>query len=163
MINSMKSTFQDELRGRLIHAPQRYHRLIILLNTEPQINSTSLVKVADDLEMVYLNVGLELSKLLLDLTERQRILRLSQLVEQIVARFDDRPILLDHNEILFEPGLKQDPLRLLQGLSRNRILIAVWNGQLVKGYLTYAIPEHPEYRRYSISDLNIISLSEYPV
>ncbi|MCL4079017.1 BREX-3 system P-loop-containing protein BrxF [Coriobacteriia bacterium Es71-Z0120] len=54
-------------------------------------------------------------------------------------------------------ALQQDPLRLLQGLPRNKTVVAAWNGTIVDGYLTYAGPSHPEYRRYPIRDL------EFPV
>ena len=37
-------------------------------------------------------------------------------------------MLLDHLEILFDPALEQDPLRLLQGVSRDRTVVAAWPG-----------------------------------
>ncbi|MBU0482850.1 MAG: BREX-3 system P-loop-containing protein BrxF, partial [Proteobacteria bacterium] len=46
----------------------------------------------------------------------------------------------------------QDPLRLLQGLSRNKTVVASWNGAIIDGFLTYAEPAHPEYRRYPVHD-----------
>ncbi|MEN6474686.1 MAG: BREX-3 system P-loop-containing protein BrxF, partial [Syntrophaceae bacterium] len=41
-----------------------------------------------------------------------------------------RVVLLDNIEILFDVSLKQDPLRLLQGLSRNTTLVAAWSGEI---------------------------------
>ena len=66
-------------------------------------------------------------------------------------------ILLDNIEILFDVGLKQDPLRLLQGLSRNKTVVAAWNGTIVEDSLTYAAPAHPEYRRYPMRDFLVAS------
>jgi len=66
-------------------------------------------------------------------------------------------VLLDNIEILFDVHLKQDPLRLLQGLSRNRTVVAAWNGSIVDGHMTYAVPDHPEYRRYPIRDFLVAS------
>ena len=40
-------------------------------------------------------------------------------------------------------------LRLFQGVSRNRTIVATWNGTLENGYLSYAVPDHTEFRRYS--------------
>jgi hypothetical protein len=154
-------TFQNALRERIEHAPQQYHQLIILLNPNRLPLDFDLKEIADIFGSGYINLGLELSQALLDLTERQRALKLPQLVDQITNRFDSKPVLFDHIEVLFEPELKQDPLRLLQGLSRNRIILAMWNGPIVKGYLTYAVPDHPEYRRYPVQDLNILSLLDY--
>ena len=35
-------------------------------------------------------------------------------------------ILLDNIEVIFDVALKQDPLRLLQRLSRNKTVVAAW-------------------------------------
>ena len=54
-------------------------------------------------------------------------------------------------------GLKQDPLKLLQGISRNKTVVAAWNGTIVDDYFTYAAPGHPEYRRYPMRDFLVVS------
>jgi len=71
-------------------------------------------------------------------------------------------VLLDNIEILFDVHLKQDPLRLLQGLSRNKTVVVAWPGRVLNDTLIYAEPEHPEYRRYPREDLadQIIHTSE---
>jgi hypothetical protein len=89
---------------------------------------------------------------MLDLTERQRALHLPRLLREIVGNGDEEMILLDNIEVIFDVGLKQDPLRLLQGLSRNKTVVAAWNGSIVDDSLMYAAPAHPEYRRYPMRD-----------
>ena len=37
-------------------------------------------------------------------------------------------VLLDNTEILLDPALEQDSGRLLQLVSRNRTIVASWNG-----------------------------------
>ena len=154
-------TIQDELLNRISIAPQQYNRLIILLNPVSQIVDMSKLDIVVKLGLRYINLGLKLSQMLLDLTERQRALKVPQLVDQIIGSTEDNPALLDHIEILFEPSLQQDPLRLLQGLSRNKTILAIWNGQVKNGYLAYASADHPEYRKYPIRELNILPLSGY--
>jgi hypothetical protein len=102
------------------------------------------------------NVNLELSCRMLDLTERQRALQLPRLLGEIVSETGEL-VLLDNIEILFDVRLKQDPMRLLQGLSRNKTVVAAWNGSIVDGHMTYAVPDHPEYRRYPIHDFLVAS------
>jgi hypothetical protein len=94
---------------------------------------------------------------LLDLTERQRSLHVPRLLSEIVGRGGDQVVLLDNIELLFDVSLKQDPLRLLQGISRNRTVVAAWNGMVADRFLIYARPGHPEYRRYPIDDLVVVS------
>jgi hypothetical protein len=108
----------------------------------------------------YINLNLELSRALLELTERQRILRLPVLIDEIIGKTGDQVVLIDNIEILFEVSLKQDPLRLLQQISRNRTVVATWNGTITGRYLTYAAPNHPEYRRYPAHDLLIVTLEK---
>jgi hypothetical protein len=64
--------------------------------------------------------------------------------------------MLDNIEMLFHPDLHQDPLRLLQSLSRNRTIIAAWRGRCSERALIYAAPEHPEYRRFDDPDALLI-------
>ena len=94
---------------------------------------------------------------MLELTTRQRALQASRLLEDILRQNRSDVVLLDNIEILFEKSLKQDPLRLLQGLSRNRTIVATWNGKIGDNYLIYAAPDHPEYRRYPCRDLQVVT------
>lgn len=67
-------------------------------------------------------------------------------------------MVLDNLEILFDKDLQQDPLRLLQSISRNRAVVASWNGSINSGRLLYAEPGHPEYRSYDTVDALIVSM-----
>jgi hypothetical protein len=67
-------------------------------------------------------------------------------------------VVLDNLEILFDKHLKQDPLRLLQGISRNRSVLASWNGTTAGGRLIYAETGHPEYRSYDLADTLIVGM-----
>jgi len=155
-------TLQAELRLRINQISLQYHRLLFLVNQNGQVKSDTLGEIIDELAIGYVNLGKELSLLLLNFTERQRIICLLQLIEQIINNYPtENPVFLEHIEILFEPYLHQDPLRLLEGLSRNRTLIGLWNGQYANGLLTYATPEHPEYHRYSIADIHVLNLVDY--
>jgi hypothetical protein len=47
-------------------------------------------------------------------------------------------------------------LRLLQGLSRNKTVVAAWSGSIDAEHLIYAMPGHPEYRRCSTRDVMVV-------
>ena len=119
--------------------------------------TTALLDIQDRTGAPLVNVNLELSRRMLDLTERQRALQLPRLLQDLVSKSEGEMILLDNIEILFDVGLKQDPLRLLQGLSRNKTVVAAWNGPIVEDSLIYAAPAHPEYRRYPMRDFLVAS------
>jgi len=147
----------DQIMRKVKQATELYHRLILVIASAGGGKTTALQDVRDRTGAPMVNVNLELSRRMLDLTERQRALRLPHLLQEIVGKSTGEIILLDNIEILFDVGLKQDPLRLLQGLSRNKTVVVAWNGTIVKDYLTYAAPAHPEYRRYPKRDLLVAS------
>jgi hypothetical protein len=95
---------------------------------------------------------------MLEIPEAKRSYYLPSILKVILPR-EHSLFLLDNTEILFDISLKQDPLRLLQGLSRNRTIVATWNGCIEDEYLTYAEAEHPEYRRYPAKDLTYLKLT----
>ena len=132
-----------------------YHRLILVVAPGGSGKTATLRAVAAHTGAEMVNLNLELSRRLLDLTVRRRVLELPRALDEILGR--DAPlILLDNTEILFDPALRQDPLRLLQGASRNRTIVASWNGTVDDRYLSYADPGHPEFRRYPTVGLVIV-------
>lgn len=133
-----------------------YHRLVLVVGTSETGKTPLLVSVAKVLHVPCINVNLELSQLLLDLSARQRMLRLPELMAGLLA--DTECVVLDNTEMLFDRTLHQDPLRLLQGLSRNCTIIASWTGEIIESKLSYATPEHPEYRQYPMHDLLILDM-----
>ena len=150
----------DQIIGKINQAAEIYHRLILVMAPSGGGKTEALQEVQKRTGTPLINVNLELSRRMLDLTERQRALQLPRLLGDIVASASGEAVLLDNIEILFDPHLRQDPLRLLQGLSRNKTIIAAWNGSFVNGYITYAKPDHPEYRRYPASSILIINPKE---
>lgn len=151
----------DQIRRLVEQAPGYYHRLLLVVGPFGSGKTALLQHTAESLDAPLVNVNLELSRLLLDLTQRQRLLQLPRLLDDIVSATGKDVVLLDNLEMLFDRAFGQDPLALIQGLSRNRTLIVSWNGTLGDGWLVYGAPEHPEYRRYPTKELMILDLSEH--
>lgn len=103
-----------------------------------------------------------LSEELLQIPARRRALRAARLSHDIVSRYDAPQVLIDNIELLFHPSLEQDPLRLLQSLARNRSIVATWRGEYLGSSLTYAAPDHPEFRRFQDPDARIVSSERLP-
>ncbi|MBK1699954.1 BREX-3 system P-loop-containing protein BrxF [Thiococcus pfennigii] len=134
-----------------------YYRLVILAGPPRSGKTRALHDLHSKHGWPLVNINLALSKRLLDLTARQRALRVARLVDDIVQETDSETVLLDNIEMLFHPDLKQDPLRLLQSLSRNRTIVSTWRGAHVGESLMYATPDHPEYRRFDDPQALIVS------
>ena len=152
----MGEPLSDQIIQKIAQAVELYHRLIILVAPAGAGKTAILQDVHTRSAAPLVNVNLELSRRLLDLTERQRALQLPRLLAECVNASATDVVLLDNIELLFDVSLKQDPLRLLQGLSRNMTVVAAWSGAIDGEYLVYAAPGHPEYKRYPVRDLLIV-------
>jgi len=153
----MTEPLADQIIRKVKQAAELYHRLLLIVAPAGAGKTTALRDVLDRTGAPLVNVNLEHSRRMLELTERQRALQLPRLLREIVGNGRGEMILLDNIEVIFDVGLKQDPLRLLQGLSRNKTVATAWNGAIVEDYLTYAAPDHPEYRRYAMRDFLVAS------
>ena len=153
----MVEPLADQIIRKIKQAVELYHRLVVIAAPAGAGKTTALLDVRDRTGAPLVNVNLELSRRMLELTERQRALRLPHLLREIIGNSDDEMILLDNVEIIFDVGLQLDPLRLLQGLSRNKTVVVAWEGSIVEDFLTYAVQTHTEYKRYPVRDLLVVS------
>jgi len=154
----MAESLEKKVTRSLEAAKVLYHRLVLVVGKSGTGKTSVIQNLAKSHDVDPININLYLSKELLELTETQRKLKLAEILAQAVNGNGDQ-IFLDNIEILFDVDLKQDPLRLLQGLSRNSTIVTSWNGTFEKGKLTYAEPGHREYRSYDLTDTLVVSMS----
>ena len=140
----------DELIQKVHHVAELYHRLVLIVGPTGTGKTTALQKVQLATNAPLINVNLDLSREMLELTQRQRALQLPRLLSEIVTATNSAVVLFDNIEMIFDVSLQQDPLRLMLDLSRNTTIVAAWNGNTNDHYLTYASPGHPEYRQYPL-------------
>ena len=152
----MTGQLSEAVVDRIGHAESLYHRLVLVVGAEGSDKTTALRDVAERFDAPLVNVGLELSRRLLDLSERQRRIRVPMLLGRIVTETAGEVVLLYNIELLFDITLRQDPLGLLQRLSRRRTVVAAWNGSMEDGHIHYAVPGHPEYRRYPVDGVLVV-------
>ena len=153
----MAEPLADQVTRKIDQVAELYHRLLMVVAPAGTGKTSALHDVHERTGAPLINVNLEISRRMLDLTERQRALQLPRLLSEIVNMYQGNVILLDNIEILFDISLRQDPLRLLQGLSRNKTVVAAWDGSIDNKHMVYATPDHPEYRRYPVRDFLVVS------
>ncbi len=153
----MAELLADQVVRKIKQANVLYHRLMLIVAPSGAGKTTALQDLQERIGAPLVNVNLDLSRRMLDLTERQRALQLPRLLREMLNNAAGEVVLFDNIEILFDVSLKQDPLRLLQGLSRNKTVVAAWNGSIDGDHMIYAVPDHPEYRRYMVHDFLVVS------
>ncbi|ESZ65719.1 BREX-3 system P-loop-containing protein BrxF [Mesorhizobium sp. L103C131B0] len=146
MSRSLASQIQDVLPKTL----DTYYNLILTVGPARAGKTAALAELAAKHKWPRVNVSLSLAEQLLGLTHRQRAVRAAGILDDIISisAQNSEVVLLDNIELLFATELAQDPLKLLQSLSRNRAIVAAWPGDFEGATLTYAVPGHPEARRY---------------
>ena len=154
----MAEAIQEKLKQSLRAAEGLYHRLVLLVGESGSGKTEVLREFAEEIGTEVININLLLSAELLALSEKQRVLHLPEILEKIVDK-EQVPLVLDNIEILFDQRLKQDPLKLLQLMSRNRAVVAAWNGKIEQGRLIYAETGHPEYRQCDGKELLFVGMN----
>lgn len=158
----MSEFLADMIIKKIDEARYFYYHLVLVVGPSGSGKTEVLKRVSALTDVPIINVNLELSKKMLNMSERKRLVELPLLLSAIASVGQSDLVLFDNTEILFHPDLKHDPLRLLQNLSKSKTIVASWNGSIVEGYLCYATSDHPEYRRYKIQDFLALSVEERP-
>ena len=119
-----------------------------LLLVHPAVSR--LEDAANELLLVYdwtrLSVGRELSPVLLAEIPQRRSRAVRQWMKTHLREMSPGPVLCTNVDLLFDPTLKLDPLRLMRDVSRVTRLVATWPGSYVDDVLAYAVPGHSHYR-----------------
>jgi len=147
---------QEQIRKNIQDARHLYQKLILLVGKSGSGKTGILKKISNEFAVPMINVNLEMSSHLLDIPLEKRASNLSRLFSSLLSDTGSDMVLLDNMEILFDKSLQQNPLSLLQNNAKNRVVIAAWNGTIEDMRLTYARPEHHEFRAYPLEDAGII-------
>jgi hypothetical protein len=156
----MTLPLSSRINESILGANGLYHRLVLVVGSARTGKTGALTNLAAAKGWSRINVNLQLAERLLDLTQKQRAVRVAGLLDDIVKAEASDVALLDNIEMLFAVELAQDPLRLLQGLSRNRTVVASWPGSFDGQALTYAEPGHREFKKYVAPQAVIVSTAD---
>lgn len=152
--------FQSIIEKKLMTIRNRRSKLILVVvpSSTDKTKLLQYLREVNSRKYVYINLNMELSALLKDVTVKERPYRVQEFLREIVSD-KQRVLLVDNTGILFDPELKLDPMKSLLELSRSNTVVAVWSGMVKAGVLFYAKPGRREYYQGQIGDLEIIDLT----
>lgn len=141
------------------------HALFLLVHAQ----ANHLTAAAQQLQHQYpawrhLALSTTLALGLRDIAPARRPRQTPRLCATAIHSHTPGPLLCTDIDLLFEPSLRLDPLRLLLDASRQTTLIVTWPGTDQDHRLAYAAPEHAHYRTWPRSDLCdycVIQLSDH--
>lgn len=149
----------DSVLEQMDKVGEMYHRLVLVVAPAGAGKTAILHKVAKTKGVSCINVNLELSKHMLDLTAKQRAIHAAALLREVVEAGAGQVGVLDNLEILFDQSLQLDPLRILKELARQKVVVASWNGRIDVHGLSYGDPDHPEYRLYPPAEIDFLHVT----
>ncbi|MCH5438467.1 MULTISPECIES: BREX-3 system P-loop-containing protein BrxF [Bacillus cereus group] len=122
-----------------------WHKLIFICASNELGTIEIGEKIATLNEDIYtVNLNLIMSETLVNISEEKYPLY----VEEVTRETFDNPFkiyLLQHIDVLFDPVIKINPIRLLENISKKSKLIVIWPGEYKNNQLVYAQEGHPEY------------------
>jgi midasin (ATPase involved in ribosome maturation) len=95
-----------KLEQAIREAASQYFRLVILAGEPGSGKTAALQSLAHNLGCKLVNVNLELSKRMLELTRTQRSRQVERLLKEVITNVSGEVVLLDNLEILFDTGLE---------------------------------------------------------
>jgi hypothetical protein len=97
-----------ELEQAIQQAASQYFRLVILAGAPASGKTAALQFVAQKLGCQLVNVNLDLSKRMLELTRTQRSRQVERLLKEVIAAAPGDVVLLDKLEILFDTAWRSN-------------------------------------------------------
>jgi hypothetical protein len=137
-----------------------YYKLTIIVGPSGAGKTRILKQVAARLQLPSINLSLFLSQRLLSQTRRQRALKAEEVAIEVIDEHLQSGLCLDDTELLFDSTLRLNPLTFLQDISRNRLIVASWNGAIAGGELRFAYAGHPDYFSQSVSGYPVVSVTQ---
>lgn len=157
---SEKSEMIEELDRSVKEAGRIKTPLVIVTGSSRHRRDDFLTKYASKKNLKILNVGLVFGERLASVDEFSRRSHATEILEEICADFTEGGLLIMNDiEIFFDQTLALNPMSVFKKISRNRTAIAVWPGDITKGRLQYATPNHPEFQDHSIDGAILFNCS----
>lgn len=137
-----------------------YYKLTILAGGAQSGKTHWLKQVGTQLGLPTINLSLLLSQRLLNLNRRQRATKVEEIATEIIVDNCQTGLCLDDTELLFDSTLKLNPLVFIREITRNRLIVATWNGVITGGELRFGQTGHPDYFSQTVKDFPVVSVNE---
>ncbi|MBQ0209704.1 MULTISPECIES: BREX-3 system P-loop-containing protein BrxF [Providencia] len=144
-----------EVRVALDRAEYQSYKLILVTISEDFRREVEAEILNNSIGFV--NLSKELARKLVSLSIRDRVRQLEVEVDKITNDCGSS-VWLTKLDILFEPALDNDPMRVLKGISKSKAVVAIWPGKITETSVVYSKPGKPDYKTYPLKELNDIQV-----
>lgn len=131
---------------------------LLLVHAEVRRLEDAAVELRSAVGWPRLSVGRELSDVLISETPQRRPRAARHWMRVRLGEMAPGPVLCTEIDLLFEPTLELDPLRLMRDVGRVTRLVVTWPGSAVDDVLAYAVPGHSHYRTWRRPEVSVVVL-----
>jgi hypothetical protein len=135
-----------------------YYKLTIICGASGSGKTQVLKNISAELGLPTVNLSLLLSQKLMNQTRRQMSLIAEEAAIDIIDSHINSGLCLDNTELLFDSSLHLNPILFLQEASRNRLLVATWNGRFINGELQFGNPDHPDHFCQRVAGFPVVTM-----
>ncbi len=156
--DTLSGTSENNMRNSITEFLRTSHTCHLFVSLEICRLEDTVTELLALYDWPRLSVGQELCAVLLaDLpTRRPRAAR--RWMETRLGQMAIGPVLCTEIDLLFEPALELDPLRLMRDVGRVTRLAVTWPGSYQDDVLAYATPGHSHYRTWRKPKVSMLVL-----
>lgn len=136
-------SLREQLETNIEAIKGQRHQFILL--SYQANNESKIIDVLKKVGITTFNVNLLLANKLKELPVSKRKRAVKDILREALNEVKDEIVYLERIEYLFDEELNQNPLKLFEYLSGNKVLLIKWPGDMSGNGLVYATPDHPEY------------------
>lgn len=145
------------------HASHAYYKLVLVVGDFGSGKSKVLKQISESYNFKQLNLGLELSKKLMEVPKDFRSSDAEKVVFDLLDAQPNKRVAIDNIEVLFEDPLNLNPLQLLKKVSMDRVIVAAWPGQHTQNTIQYGFRGHPAFREYRFENQDTFTIIPNPI
>ena len=150
----------ERLQQVVADAAQLNSKLVIVVANSGSGKTALLTEFAGSRDLPIINVGSELSNLLVPIASSQRSFEVMCILRDMLSPHRNRGVVvLDNIEVMFDAELKINPFDTIKRLAHALTVVVAWPGNFRDGRLLYAKAGHPEHCDVGIDGAIVLELN----
>lgn len=150
----------DRLQRLVADAAHLNSKLVLVVANSGGGKTALLAEFAKSRDLHIINVGSELSNLLVPVASSQRSFEVMGILRDMLSQHRDRGVVvLDNIEVMFDAELKITPFDTIKRLAHALTVVVTWPGRFRDGRLLYANVGHPEHCDVGIDGAIVFELN----
>lgn len=150
----------DRLQQLVVDAAQLNSKLVLVSANVGGGKTALLAEFAKTHDLQIINVGSELSNLLLPIPSSQRSFEVLGVLRDMLSHHRDRGVVvLDNIEVMFDAELKINPFDTIKRLAHAITVVVAWPGNFKDGRLLYGKVGHPEHCDVAVDGAIVLELN----